>query len=383
MDKSFKLIDKLFFELIQVAIGARVCLSHTPTADEWGVLYAIAKKQSLVGVCFAGVQRLVSQHQNPPEMLYLKWMGMAAKIQQKNEVVNRQCAELTERFAEMGFRSCVQKGQGVAALYEVKGASTELSIDPGLKVNDLSALRQSGDIDIWVDGDMDVSVKVLSDGGVKLSCIDSVHAHAECFTDTEVETHFRPSWMYNRGHEKVFMDFCELMREEQFANHDEGLGFAYPTVRFNLVFLLLHINRHIFESGIGLRQLMDYYFALMASTADERKEAIEVLKGMGLARFTAGIMHIERAVFGLDETMLLCAPDDREGQFLMKDMLRGGNFGKYDERNVATELDERWKRGWYTMLRSVRYLMHYPSEVLAIPGWKLRHYVWRKRKGYI
>lgn len=64
-------MNKLFFELIRVAIGNQVCLSHTPCADEWGGLYAMAKKQSLVGVCFAGVQKLQKQQQAPPEVLYL------------------------------------------------------------------------------------------------------------------------------------------------------------------------------------------------------------------------------------------------------------------------------------------------------------------------
>ena len=53
------MIDKIFQELVKVSIGDLVCLSHTPSADEWGELYSLAKKQSLVGVCFAGVQRLV------------------------------------------------------------------------------------------------------------------------------------------------------------------------------------------------------------------------------------------------------------------------------------------------------------------------------------
>lgn len=57
------MIEELFFELIKVAIGERVCLSHTPSADEWKQLYDMAKKQSLVGVCFAGVQKLVDQQQ--------------------------------------------------------------------------------------------------------------------------------------------------------------------------------------------------------------------------------------------------------------------------------------------------------------------------------
>ena len=76
-------MNQLFYELIQVALGVRVCLSHSPTAEEWKLLYDLAKKQSLVGVCFAGVQQLQLQQQCPEEMLYLTWMGMAAKIQQQ------------------------------------------------------------------------------------------------------------------------------------------------------------------------------------------------------------------------------------------------------------------------------------------------------------
>ena len=110
-------MNEILFELIQVALGTRICLSHTPSADEWGELYAMAKKQSLVGVCFAGVQRLQQQRQEPPEMLYLTWMGLAAKIQQRNDVVNRRCVELQERLAKDGFRSYIMKGQAVGTLY--------------------------------------------------------------------------------------------------------------------------------------------------------------------------------------------------------------------------------------------------------------------------
>lgn len=75
--RTMKDMNKLFFELIQVAIGKRVCLSYPPSATVWQTLYEMAKKQSLVGICFAGAQRLVSRQQTPPEMLYLQWMGMA------------------------------------------------------------------------------------------------------------------------------------------------------------------------------------------------------------------------------------------------------------------------------------------------------------------
>lgn len=127
-------INKLFFELIRVAIGNQMYLSYTPSADEWGDLYAMAKKQSLVGVCFSGVQKLQMQQQCPPEMLYLHWMGMAAKIQQRNEVVNRRCVEVQRMLKAAGFKSCILKGQGVALSY----------------YGTLAMLRQSGDIDVWI-----------------------------------------------------------------------------------------------------------------------------------------------------------------------------------------------------------------------------------------
>lgn len=51
-------INQLFFELIRIAIGTQERMTRPPTADEWGELYNMAKKQSLVGICFAGVQKL-------------------------------------------------------------------------------------------------------------------------------------------------------------------------------------------------------------------------------------------------------------------------------------------------------------------------------------
>ena len=109
-------IQQLFFELIRVSIGMQDLLTQPPSAKEWQLLYDMAKKQSLVGICFAGVQKLVDSEKEEYcgmiELQYLTWMGMAAKIQLRNEVVNRQCMELQERLAADGLRSCILKGQG-------------------------------------------------------------------------------------------------------------------------------------------------------------------------------------------------------------------------------------------------------------------------------
>lgn len=359
-------IEQYFFELIQIAIGSRTCLSQTPSADEWGELYTMAKKQSLVGVCFAGVQRLQLQQQCPDEMTYLTWMGMAAKIQQRNEVVNRQCAELQARLAADGLKSVILKGQGTALLY---GA--------------LAGLRQSGDIDIWVDGGMEKVLGWLKGKKISLGDVDSVHVPAEFFQDTEVEVHFRPSYMFGRKAEKLLMAFFEENASDQLTNRDERLGFSYPTVAFNLVFSMVHINRHIYSEGIGLRQLLDYYMILRASSESERTDAYVLLSRLKIGKFAAGIMHILLKCFGLSEDLLLCKANAEEGEFLLKEIMQGGNFGHYDDKNSHLPKSMRWLRGWWSIKRMARYAIHYPSESFAMPVWKVTHYLWRKKKGYI
>ena len=203
-------MNSLFFELIQVAIGTRICLSHTPSADEWGELYAMAMKQSLVGVCFAGVQK-ASPQPSPegkgeksllfrgdleeayiPEMLYFTWMGMAVKIQQRNETVNRQCVELQKRLSADGFRNYIMKGQANAALYQcgVKYGSESS------KGSSLSALRQSGDIDVYLEGGLDrVLAYARTFGEVKK--VNELEMSVPVFTETVVEFHYRPFIMRN------------------------------------------------------------------------------------------------------------------------------------------------------------------------------------------
>ena len=48
----------MLFELIQIALGKRDRLSHILSTDEWSSLFAEAQKQSVVGIAFAGVERI-------------------------------------------------------------------------------------------------------------------------------------------------------------------------------------------------------------------------------------------------------------------------------------------------------------------------------------
>lgn len=352
------MIEELFFELIKVSIGKRDCLSHTPSANEWSNLYDLAKKQSLVGVCFVGVQQLRAQEQYVPEKLYLTWMGMAAKIRQKNEVVNQQCVALQGRLAADGWRSCILKGQGNYLNY-----------------GSLSMLRQSGDIDIWLDGEMEDIVRYVN----RIAPFDKInqqHVNLQIFAETEVEVHYCPSRFANRMTNRKLQRWFREARNAQMLNVIPFGSYGrivVPTAEFNLVYQLVHIYRHLFNEGIGLRQLMDYFFVLRASNNEKKMgdgnwyRVWFITKDLGLDKFASALMWVMHKVFLLDMAEIPWTPNRFNGEFLLKEIIQMGNFGHSDERFRLNNKDSHMKRFFLFSRSKWRFIVHFPSEVFWEP----------------
>lgn len=368
-------INNLFFELIRVALGTQETLSRYPSAKEWKALYDMAKKQSLLGICFAGVQKTLSATPlkgedtgaiGLPEILYLKWMGMAGKIQQRNQTVDEQCVTLHKRFAADGFKSCILKGQANAAIYP----------------QHLKGLRQSGDIDVWIDAPRERileyvrSIEPADDAG-------ELHVGLHIFQDTEVEVHFTPSIASGRKTNMRLQEWFEKQKHSCFSNKiilADGLEIVTPTKEFNLVYLMHHIFRHYLYEGVGLRQMLDYYFTLVSyanvnarklstnlsiNCSSEADESLCVLKILGLMKFSGAVMYVMREVFAIDEKYMIFPVDEKRGRRLLEVVMEGGNFGHSTEKYKVTGWDKPWSR----LSRYVRrnwFLLHdYPDEIVG------------------
>lgn len=366
-------MEDLFFELIRVSLGLQARLTRVPSSREWNKLYLMAEKQSLGGICFAGLQQLGGNADDGfanigmSEMQYLDWMSIAAIIQQTNEDVNRQCAELQSKLASDGYRACILKGQGVAQLYS----------------ENIRDLRQSGDIDIWVEGEMENTISWIRETGAPIEHIDVNHAPISYFKDTVVEIHFIPNLLCNPFCNKRIQQYFASVSSKQFDNFDSSVGFSYPTVEFNLVYSLLHIYHHQFGSGIGLRQIMDYYFISKGASDRDRKRAMDVISSAKMKKFAGAMMYVMKVVFDLDEDDLICEPIQKEGSRLLNEIMISGNFGFGDKRFKYKSTDNRFYNGWIYLKKNLRNIFVYPHEVIWSPFWKLWHYCWRKRKGYL
>lgn len=354
-------MQDLFKELLQVTVGTRDALSRVPSGSEWQNLYESGQRQTIESVMLGGIERLPENQRPPQKALLMQWICIGEMLKQRNRHLNKACIELQSIFTKNDFKSCILKGQGMALLYP----------NP--------MLRQCGDIDIWVDGERDQILGFLRVNG-QVGHIDIKHCDWNILQDSSVEVHFIPTWFYNPFTNRKLKHWFEEQKDIQFANESDW-GFTRPIIAFNLVYVLVHIYRHLFDEGIGLRQLMDYYYVLLHSTIDERQDAMSVLCHFKMKRFVGAVMYVMQETFRLDGDYFMTQPLENDGRFLLNEIMRSGNLGHYDER--ISHHQSRLLNGFENVKRNLRFVGRYPQEVCWMPAWKIWHWCWRKRKGYI
>ena len=334
---------------------------------DWKVLYVIAKKQALIGVLFHGIKQLPKKLAPDAELL-MQWMGIAQKIRQQNIRLFIDSAKVCKKFKEVGFRNCILKGQGNALLYP----------DP--------YMRTSGDIDIYLDGGRNRVMQYIN----KVCPNQVMRYHHVDFPvmKTAIEVHFTPSYMFfpvhNRRMQKWFKEVMDLQCSNAVTLPDGYGEITVPTMSFNVIYILSHLYRHVFTEGIGLRQLIDYYFVLVKSEERKVKNLTALqreLKYLGLWKFAGAVMYVLHETLGLPEEKMIAPIDVNEGRFLLAEIMQGGNFGQYDTRLGSKENEGKLHRYLRMCLRNLRFVKHYPTEALSEPFFRTWFALWKKIHG--
>ena len=409
--------QKVFFDFLRFCIGSAKEIPGSLKEVDWKELYRIAQKQCLVGVLFDSIKKLPAEYVGMKKELLLQWMAESQMLEKANVRLNDAAIQVSEWFRKKGFRTCILKGQGNALMYP----------------NPYS--RTPGDIDIWVEGgDKRVISFVRSISPHEKACYH--HIEFPSYKGVEVEVHYRTSFLLCFWHNRKLQKYYERVKEKQFS-HRVMLGeqgeIAIPTAEFNLIFQLTHIFSHLMNEGIGLRQLVDYYYVLCDFykvyqnfsnpsvslskgsstfspspsssgsgdvTAPSRcSEPLrskdggsskvspdcagwdrlgvlqKELKELGLWKFAGGIMYIMQEVFGMPASRLIVPPNEKYGRFVLNEVLEAGNFGKHDARNRfgRSQLGHNLQR----VYRDIRLVRYFPGEALCEPLFRTWHFFWR------
>ena len=241
------------FLFLNYCLGKKVDMSMVVAKIDWRQLYNFVSRQALLGFCFDGINKLGQEYpdelkQNPiGRNLLMTWMGASQQIHRQNMKVNAVAGKLYSKFREDGLRCCILKGQGNALMYP----------------NPYS--RTPGDIDVWVNASRE-DITEYAKRHFNLEDDIRFH-HLETTMDgVPVELHFFPGIMnnpiYNARLQKWFKRNADLQCLNVVSLPD-GIGeIAIPTTAFNVVYQLTHLYHHFFDEGIGMRQIIDYYYVV-------------------------------------------------------------------------------------------------------------------------
>ncbi len=241
------------FAFLKYCLGYKRNMSRMVAGMDWQELYSFASKQALLGLCFEGIERLGKEYSEELRLnpigreLLMTWMGKAQQIRRQNMKVNAVASKLYSMLREDGLRCCILKGQGNALIYP----------------NAYS--RNPGDIDVWVNASRE---RIMEYAQKKFELGDDIRLqHLETSLDgVPVELHFFPCSMnnpiYHARLQKWFRRNADLQCSHIVGLPDGAGDIAIPTTAFNVVYQLTHLYHHFFDEGIGMRQIIDYYYVV-------------------------------------------------------------------------------------------------------------------------
>lgn len=374
----------IYYRFIRFSLGLESAVDIMDGAMlagfDWKMFYDFAMRQTMLGLVFDGIQQL-SREAAPPMPLLMQWIGVGEQLKRQNVLLDKASAYVYRKITAAGYRCCILKGQGNAVLYPNPQA------------------RTPGDVDVWVLADRDelrrIATMLAADRGTVGK--ESLNHIEMMLNGVPVELHSTPAIMSNFKYNKRLQKWISEQADRQCA-HMITLAYdprpvAVPTADFNAVYQLFHLFHHFFYEGVGLRQVVDYYYVVQQFFAEaEDDEALrslqQTLRHLGLWKFAGAMMYVLQEVLAMPKERMIVPPDDRRGWMLLEEILTGGNFGQFDNRYVwGKDWNERnrFKQGVFghnmlRMIRDVRLMRYYPAEAFGEPVFRMWHFLWRMFK---
>lgn len=191
-------------------------------------------------------------------------------------------------------------------------------------------MRAMGDVDFLVDtDDFEEASKTLAQIGYKSTGrnhdVHDVYFSQNC----RAEMHFQPSGIPDgKAGVKVRKYLSGLLEGSESVQTELGEVTVPSTFHHGLI-ILLHICHHLTGDGLGIRHLCDWAVFLNHLGEEKFLEMFEkALKDIGLWNFAKIITLISCEYLGLPTMKWAQDADKRLADYILIDIIIGGNFGQ-------------------------------------------------------
>ena len=304
-----------------------------PDAD-WDVVEKYAQDQGVLWIAYIGAKALKQSScslQMIPKERLKNWRSALYTGTFYNDQINGVQMHLIQWMAENKVRAAILKGTSCSRYYPFPEA------------------RPLGDIDVLVDRECVNAVgEYLESRGYTKSQHEHEFHVGYYGTETTVEVHYAGTSIPNSaGGRAVAEEMTHFLDDTQMACIGE-MTFPVLSDAHQALMLLLHMERHMVDSGIGLRQLCDWTVFVNGTVGVTwKKDILGLLNRCGLLVYAKVLTKACVLFLGLDATKAewCLDTDDELARAMMEDVFRGGSMGAAVTEGMGSLFTDRAHMG--------------------------------------
>lgn len=291
---------------------------------DWQEVEKLAQEQGVLSMLYMGATTYKSII--PSERIKI-WRGAMYSTVLRNEQLNEVQQELLFWMKEQGIRVAILKGTSCSYYYKQQ------------------SIRALGDIDLLVEKkDLATIDAYLINQGYKLSGREHGFHVSYKRDGIDIEVHYdvteAPLSIEGRYIANVASNFLKDIRTITYDGHE----FPALTEKNHALMLLLHMERHMTERGIGLRQLYDWAaFVYDSNPITWKNEVMQILAQCGLLTYAKALTKVCVDYLGLPLVKASWCMDIRKDvvDAIIEDVFRAGNVGAADAKGVGSIFTSR------------------------------------------
>lgn len=268
-------VSEYLLELLRSALN-NTSSKEKPEDVSWNAVYALAHKHSVTALAFFAIQKL----KNPPEQeLFQIWQTQNSKLLVKGANQENELALLSDCFEKNAIAYMPLKGSVIRDLFP------------------LPYLREMSDLDILVPVEkLQQACQLCETMGYRTNSRVEHHIDLHKLPYMNIELH--------SGLIASFYEYYEYYKDPWTKAYRYNNDYRYAMRNEDLyLYFLTHAAKHYFNSGTGIRSVIDIYVFNRAyrSSMDTRYIAQE-LKKLNLERFARQIEQLAQYWFAENRT---------------------------------------------------------------------------------
>ena len=308
--------QRVLIELLAGEISGeeRLCEEELKTVD-WSEVLKEAKAQAVPLMAAEAVVKYKNYIPN-----YDEWGNLAATA----HAINVRTAYNEQKLNEImkGHPFVILKGMAAAAYYP--------------KPHE----RSIGDIDFLIDpAEKQELEELLSNKGYVKQNIKNEHHVSFNKSDTHFEMHFEIPGIPSGEPGKTVREFMMNAFKHPVISQFDDWIFPAPKDIYHGLIILLHMQHHMLDEGLGLRHICDWAcYVQKTEGMPFWAELLELFEKIGVLTYSKVVTKICSMYFHINCPKWAENADEELCNDVMNDVLIGGNFGRKDRLRSTSSL---------------------------------------------